>query len=126
MGAWRVATGRVKQVRIFFLMVDHTHIIIDQIFGVVSVNLRGKEILLPQELIENIDASMAKKPTQMAQPVTWLRCVYDFWAWSKQMDMYSTVAAGAFKRQGLADEDGTYAGMYDFIFNPDKEQLALM
>ena len=126
MGAWLVATGRVKQVRIFFLMVGHTHIIIDQIFGVVSVSLRGKEILLPQQLISTIDGSLAKKPSYMAQPVTWLRCLYDFWDWSKQMDMPNGVAEGAFKRQGLADEEGTYNGMYDFVFNPDKEQLALM
>ena len=126
MGAWLVATGRVKQVRIFFLMVGHTHIIIDQIFGVISVNLRGKEILLPEELIKLIDASMAKNPTYKAQPTTWLRCLYDFWGWSKQMDLHRNCAEGAFKRQGLTDEEGTYSGMYDFIFNPDKEHLALM
>eukprot|EP00966_Prymnesium_polylepis_P205356 4758683-Prymnesium_polylepis.1 len=42
------------------------------------------------------------------------------------MDMPNGVAEGAFKRQGFADEEGTYNGMYDFVFNSDKEQLALM
>ena len=35
-GAWLVASGYFKRVRVFFLMVGHTHIIIDQIFGVIT------------------------------------------------------------------------------------------
>ena len=41
MAAWLVATGRCRRVRVFFLDVGHTHVVIDQIFGVVTRGLRG-------------------------------------------------------------------------------------
>ena len=34
-----VAAGYVQQVRVLFLMVGHTHVVIDHIFGVVTVGL---------------------------------------------------------------------------------------
>ena len=72
MASWLVATKRVKQVRVFFLMVGHTHVLIDQIFGVITVNIRGKEILLPERLMSHIDAALVKCPQYEAQPVEWL------------------------------------------------------
>ena len=125
MASWLVATKRVKQVRVFFLMVGHTHVLIDQIFGVITVNIRGKEILLPERLMSHIDAALVKCPQYEAQPVEWLHSLWDFWDWTKQMDIIKGAAEGVFKRPELTDEHGKYNGMNDFIFTWNKEQLAL-
>jgi len=42
--AWLVQTGQFQRVRLFFLPKGHTHILIDQIFGRVTVGCRGKNI----------------------------------------------------------------------------------
>ena len=68
MCAWLVASGRFKQVRVLFLMVGHTHVIIDHIFGVITVGLRRKELLLPEDLVRNIEASLAENPQYMSKP----------------------------------------------------------
>ena len=107
-------------------MVGHTHIIIDQIFGVITVNLRGKEILLPEDLMSLINGAMAKNPQYEAQPVQWLHSIWDFWDWTKQMKVYPSAAEGIFKRQGFTDMQGKYRGMQDYLFNHNEAQLALL
>jgi hypothetical protein len=122
--SWLVGTKRVKQVRVFFLYVGHTHIIIDQIFGVITVNLRGKPILLPERLMSLIDQAVAKNPQYQGVPVQWLRSLFDFWAFTKEMKTRNT--EGLFKRPEITDEAGKYAGMSDFTFKHDSEHLALL
>ena len=124
--SWLVATKRFKQVRVYFLMVGHTHVIIDQIFGVVTVYLRGREILLPEDLMKHIDNALLKCPQYEAKPVEWLHSLWNFWDWSDQMDIIKAAAEGIFKRPELTDEHGKYQGMSDFIFTHNKEQLALL
>ena len=106
-------------------MVGHTHVIIDQVFGVVTKGIRGQEILLPERLMSHIDAAVAKCPQYQAQPVEWLHSLWDFWGWSKQMGLIKNAAEGAFKRPELTDEQGKYQGMSDFIFTWNREHLAL-
>ena len=127
MAAWLVATGRFKQVRVFFLLVGHTHIIIDQIFGVITKRLKGHEILTPERLISIIDRAMSSVPQYDARPVQWLRSIFDFWGWHHEMKVPKDVAEGLYKRQtNLHDAQGKYCGMQDFIFTSSKEHLALM
>ena len=115
MCAWLVASGRFKQVRVLFLMVGHTHVIIDHIFGVVTVGLRRKELLLPVDLIRNIEASLAANPQYMAKPVQVLHCLWNFKDWCN-----STMKPHPVKRlfRGhVQDREGTYSGMYDLLFS---------
>ena len=56
----------------------HTRVLIDQIFGVITVGLRGKEIALPEELMEHINAATSKNPQYQAKPVQWLPYLWDF------------------------------------------------
>lgn len=126
MAAWLVASGRFKQVRVFFLMVGHTHIIIDQIFGVITVNLRHKDILLPEDLSALIDQAMEKNPQYQAQPVEWLHSLWDFWAFIKSMGVTSSTVEGAFKRPEITDDEGGYIGMNDLIFKKNDQHLVTM
>jgi hypothetical protein len=116
MAAWLVASGRFKQVRVFFLHVGHTHVIIDQIFGVITVGLRRQELLLPEDLIANIEATLAKNPKYMAEPVEELHQLWDFTRWvkSQMAPIHIKRICGA---EQVADEAGAYHGMKDFIFN---------
>ena len=116
MAAWLVASGRFKQVRVFFLHVGHAHVIIDQIFGVITVGLRRQELLLPEDLIANIEATLAKNPKYMAEPVEELHQLWDFTRWvkSQMAPIHIKRICGA---EQVADEAGAYHGMKDFIFN---------
>ena len=110
-----------------FGMVGHTHIIIDQIFGVITKRLRGKEILTPERLIENIDATMDANPKYNAKPVRWLRSVFDWQTWCKtELKVKPKDHEGVFKRQCLLDAEGKYKGMMDFVFTGNREAIALM
>ena len=112
------------QVRIFFLMVGHTHIIIDQIFGVITVAMRGKEILLPSQLIHIINTAVDANPQYQPHPVEWLHSIFDFWAFRKQLKPLTL--DGIFKRPTIVDEDGRYYGMCDFLFTRSVDKLALL
>ena len=82
MCAWLVSSGKVQQVRVLFLPVGHTHILIDHIFGVITVGLRRTELLVPSALVRNIDTTLAENPQYMAKPVRILNCLFDFKAWT--------------------------------------------
>ena len=114
MCAWLVASGRVKQVRVLFLMVGHTHVIIDHIFGVITVGLRRKELLLPEDLVQNIESSLAQNPQYMAKPVQILHCLWDFKSWCGTMGMDNIKRL--FKGN-IQDKEGSYSGMYDLLFS---------
>ena len=126
MCAWLVSSGKVKQVRVLFLMVGHTHIIIDHIFGVITVGLRRKELLVPEDLVQNIQASLAENPQYMAKPVEILWCLWDFKKWCEE-----TMKPSPCERLfggNVQDSEGSYSGMYDFVFTrPGTHQgLAVM
>ena len=123
MCAWLVASGKVKQVRVLFLMVGHTHVIIDHIFGVVTVGLRRKELLVPEDLVNNINASLAANPQYMAKPVTIIHCLFDFKAWIE--DMKPSKITRLFKGN-VQDSAGAYSGMFDLLFTANGTELPLM
>ena len=120
--AWLVRSGKVKVVRVLFLMVGHTHIVIDQIFGLVTIGLRREDLLLPSELADNIDQTMAGLPQYMAHKVTFLSSVWDFKGWSQTMDPYPLKRL--FKAE-IDDEHGAYDGMYDFLFRSSGTDVRL-
>ena len=124
MCAWLVAVGYVKQVRVLFLMVGHTHVIIDHIFGVVTVGLRRKELLVPEDLVQNIDASLAANPQYMAKRVQFLHCLWNFKDWvSKEL---KPLPITRLFRGNIQDEAGAYSGMYDLLFSSNGTDLPLM
>ena len=114
MCAWLVSSGKVKRVRVLFLMVGHTHIIIDHIFGVVTVGLRRKELLVPEDLVRNITASLAANPQYMAKPVQVLHCLWDFSQWC--VEQMKPVPITRIFKGNVQDEVGGYSGMYDLAF----------
>ena len=114
MCAWIVAAGYVSQVRVLFLMVGHTHVIIDHIFGVITVGLRRKEMVLPEHLQQNIDGSLAANPQYMAKPCEILHCLWDFKAWVKEQ-LVPAPLKNLFKAH-VQDAEGAYNGMYDLLF----------
>ena len=81
MSAWFVSKGIVARVRVYFLDVGHTHVIIDQIFGVITVALRGRELLTPSALESLIDDVTDSHPQWLPRPVRTLHCLFDFQAW---------------------------------------------
>ena len=113
MGAWLVATKRFKQVRVYFLPVGHTHILIDQIFGVITSALRQREILTPERLVSHINGALARNTQYNAQPVQWLHSLFDVWAWYKECVISKEEPEGLFKRPQMVDADGRYYGMND-------------
>ena len=114
MCAWLVASGKMSQVRVLFLMVGHTHVIIDHIFGVITVGLRRKEMLVPDDLVQNINASLAKNPQYMAKPVSYLHCLWDFKQWC--LSKMNIVAIGRIFKGNVQDKEVSYSGMYDLLF----------
>jgi hypothetical protein len=70
-------------VHVFFLDVGHTHVIIDQIFGVVTKGLVGNEFLFVEDLMANIDDTLAGIPDYQAHRVERLHCLFDFTSWAK-------------------------------------------
>ena len=116
MCSWLVATRRVKRVRVFFLQVGHTHILIDMIFGIISRRIKENELVTPDDLIKNINTTLADKKRYNPSPVYWLRFLYDFKGWAeKQMPMWSV---GPLCRSEQSDVDGAYKGMRDLVFSP--------
>ena len=121
--AWLAGT-KVQQVRVFFLPVGHTHILIDHVFGIITVGLRRVELLTPLDLMQNIDASMAKNSVYQAKPTRWIHCLWDFKRWVKaQMPLHKL---GRLFDGEIQDEHGRYRGMFDYIFNRDPDDFALL
>ena len=122
MAAWLVKTGRFKRVRVFFLLVGHTHVIIDQIFGALTTGTKGKELFLPEHLIENIEVTCGQNPNWMAKPVRWLKTLFDYTSWCDSMDCSSLLRLFD---GNLSDEDGTYSGMYDYVLFEQGQHVLL-
>lgn len=117
-------TTKISHVRVFFLPVGHTHIIIDQIFGVITVGLRRQEILLPDDLKRNINTTLARNVEYMAKPCRELFCLYDMTAWGKSMSLHKDI--GRLFSGNVQDEHGTYTGMYDFMIKRDADNIAVL
>ena len=123
LSAW-LAAVKVMQVRVYFLPVGHTHIVIDHIFGIITVGLRRAELLTPIALMQNIDHSLAACPVYNAKPTRWIHALWDFSTWADvQMQHYTLERLFG---GDVQDEHGTYSGMYDFVFNRDKDFYALL
>ena len=114
MSAWLVKTGRFKRVRVFFLLVGHTHVIIDQIFGAITKGTVGDELITPQDMIANINGTCADNPAWMAKPVKWLHCVFDYTTWYKTHFKLANIER--IFDGDISCQDGSYAGMNDFLF----------
>ena len=64
----------------------------------------------PEDLVRNIEASLAENPQYMAKPVQILHCLWDFKAWSGTMKIENIQRL---YRGHIQDKEGTYNGMYD-------------
>jgi hypothetical protein len=115
MACWLVATRRCRRVHVFFLDVGHTHVIIDQIFGVVTKGLVGNEFLFVEDLMANIDDTLAGIPDYQAHRVERLHCLFDFTSWAK--DSMGLHPFGRATGQSRTDtsENGTFKSMHDFM-----------
>ena len=111
--SWLVASGKIKSVRVFFLIVGHTHVIIDHIFGIIASALKGKEILTTDDLLRTINVTCDAHPQWGASKVKTLECLFDICEWTKSMKL-STLER-AFDGD-VVDKEGEYFGMYDFKF----------
>ena len=116
--SWLVATGRVAQVRVFFLEVGHTHIVIDQIFGVVTTAVGSQELLLPKDLVACVDTCLAKSrnKTYDAWPTMILHSLFDMKGWGR--DQMGLQPITRLFGGNVADANGSYSlsGMHDFLF----------
>jgi hypothetical protein len=45
--------------------------------------MHRKELLVPSDLVRNIEATLAANPQYMAKPVQILHCLFDFKGWAK-------------------------------------------
>ena len=113
-----LAAQRVSQVRVNFLEVGHTHIVIDQVFGVVTTAVGRRELLLPKDLSACIDTCLAtsRNKTYNAWPTTILNSLFDMKAWGQEqmgLKPISRLFGG-----NVADANGSYSlsGMHDFLF----------
>ena len=113
MAAWLVKSGRFKRVRVFFLMVGHTHVIIDQIFGAITTGTKGHELMVPEDLIENINATCSMNPQWKPKKVRWLKALFDFSSWVTLMEPYKfrSLFDG-----DVSDEYDSFQGEFDFLF----------
>ena len=121
--AWLTAAGYFKRVRVFFLMVGHTHIIIDQIFGVITKYIKGRELLDVPALRNAIDATLVKNPQYEAKQTRLLHALFDFKAFAKEG------LGGLHPMKYLCghptywDEVGGWNGFHDFLFEENTVRM---
>jgi hypothetical protein len=119
MAAWLCATFKFQRVRVFFLLKGHTHVVIDQIFGVITTHIRKAELLAPSALVREIDAVLGPgsgNEVYDAVPVKFLHCLFDF---DKMIEGIggSTPLKGLCNRRGYSDMLGSFDGLHDFLFS---------
>ena len=117
--SWLCATFKFERVTVFFLIKGHTHVIIDQIFGVITTHIKHMEILVPSVLQEQIDAVLAKVKNQsyQAKPTRFQHCLFDF----KKLvaDLGGSIPLhGLCNRKGYSDGLGDFKGLHEFVFLP--------
>ena len=124
LAAWLCDSKKCRQVRLYFLDVGHTHVIIDQIFGVITVGLRREELLTLECLVLNISTTLKENPSYQPKDCTVLYAVFDWESFFKQQcGIVNFTHANQFKRQ---DAEGQFHGMHDFLFTRQPAGLSLM
>ena len=116
MASWLVQAGYFKRVRVFFLLVGHTHIVIDQVFGVITKNIKSQQLLEVQDLVAAIGASLLTNPQYQAKPVKVLPALWDFKAFVAQLGRLATVTYLTGNQQ-YYDAEGSWNGYHDFLFD---------
>ena len=114
--SWLVASGYFKRVRVFFLMVGHTHVIIDQIFGVITKHVKGRELLDVPALERAIDVTMATNSQYEGKPTSMLRALFDFKSFATQ-DLGGLQPLKYLCGNPVYWDDlGGWNGFHDFLF----------
>ena len=113
--AWLVSSGKVRRVRLFYLMVGHTHIIIDQIFGVITKPLKKSELLVPRHLMDHIDTVLRSNPQYRAKPTRWLHNNLD-WDGFKTEHLQPLAIKSITGHKSFYDEHGRFKGHHDLLF----------
>lgn len=116
MASWLVQAGYFKRVRVFFLLVGHTHIIIDQVFGVITKSIKSQQLLEVQDLVEAIGLALLPNPQYKAQQVRVLPVLWDFKGFVQKFGRLAdlTYLTG---NQQYYDELGDWRGYHDFLFD---------
>jgi hypothetical protein len=114
--SWLVATGRVKRVRVCFLPVGHTHILIDQIIGVITKFKSGKQIITPSRLEELINEAMSNNQQYLPRKAQRLHCLWDWTSWVIMNMDFDRHAIKNYAQGSDSDEQGSYHGMKDLYF----------
>ena len=122
---WLVGTGLFRRVRVFFLMVGHTHIIIDQIFGVITKYVKRSELFTVPDLENVINYAMSNNTQYQAQDVRVLTALFDFFSFGKEkVGLNPATYIGG--HPTYWDEFGLWRGYRDFLFtvNAATENMA--
>ena len=116
--AWLVETGQVLRVRLFFLPKGHTHILIDQLFGRITVGCRGKTIPTVADLLLVITDQMSK-PGARKYAFKSAESLQHTWNWTVFLK-----SAGRHKIGGMNTSEFNYGGYHDILITADSEGKA--
>ena len=111
--AWLVETGQVLRVRLFFLPKGHTHILIDQLFGRITVGCRGKTIPSVPDLLRVITDQMAKR-TARKYSFKSAESLQHAWDWTVFLR-----SAGRHPIGGMNTSEFNYGGYHDILITSD-------
>lgn len=116
MASWLVHAGYFKRVRVFFLLVGHTHIIIDQVFGVITKRIKSLQLLEVEDLVVAIGSALLPNPQYQAQKVRVLPVLWDFKGFVEKFGRLAnlTYLTG---NQLYYDEQGGWRGYRDLLFD---------
>ena len=116
--AWLVETGQVLRVRLFFLPKGHTHILIDQLFGRITVGCRGKTIPSVPDLLQVITDQMSK-PRSRKYSFKSAESLQHTWNWTVFLR-----SAGRHPIGGMNTSEFNYGGYHDILITSDSEGKA--
>ncbi len=116
MASWLVHAGYFKRVRVFFLLVGHTHIIIDQVFGVITKSIKSQQLLEVRDLVQAIGTALLPNPQYQAQKVRVLPALWDFKGFVQKFGRLASLTYLTGNPQ-YYDEQGGWKGYRDFLFD---------
>ena len=116
--AWLVETGQVLRVRLFFLPKGHTHILIDQLFGRITVGCRGKTIPSVADLLRIISEQMARKSARKYSFKS-AESLQHTWSWTEFLRSARRHTIG-----GMNTAEFNYGGYHDLLITADSEGSA--
>lgn len=116
MASWLVHAGYFKRVRVFFLLVGHTHIIIDQVFGVITKSIKSQQLLEVRDLVAAIGTALLPNPQYRAQEVKVLPALWDFKGFVQKFGRLASLTYLTGNPQ-YYDEQGGWQGYRDFLFD---------